>query len=154
MNDLAPPPVDDTLRRIFRTTRTIACVGASANPARPSHYVSQFLVARGYRVIGVNPGLAGQQLFGAPVVARLADLEEPVDMVDIFRRAEDVPEVVEAALALPGLATIWMQLGIRNAAAAARAEAAGLTVIQDRCPMIDVPRLFGTAGRAEIALQP
>ncbi|WP_116131033.1 CoA-binding protein [Tropicimonas sp. IMCC34043] len=143
--------LDDILRQIFRRTRVIACVGASANHARPSHYVSQFLADRGYRVIGVNPGLAGQHLFGAPVVARLSDIAEPVDMVDIFRRAGDVlPVVVEALDAIPGLSTVWMQLGIRNAEAAATARSRGITVIEDRCPRIDFPRLFGSATRAQI----
>ncbi|RYH09020.1 CoA-binding protein [Tropicimonas sp. IMCC6043] len=134
---------DPTLRAVLERTRTIACVGASANPTRPSHYVSRFLVDRGYRVIGVNPGLAGQTLFGETVVASLSDITDPVDMVDIFRRSEEIPATVAAALAhLPGLGTIWMQLGLANAEAAALARAQGVDVIENRCPMIDIPRLF------------
>ncbi|MDZ7909703.1 MAG: CoA-binding protein [Gemmobacter sp.] len=134
---------DADLRRILTETKVIALVGWSPRPDRPSHRVAAFLHQRGYRVIAVNPGVAGQDSgLGGPVVARLADIEGPVDMVDIFRRAEDVPEVVDQALAaLPGLKVIWMQLGIENAAAAAVAEAAGLEVVQNRCPAIEIPRL-------------
>ncbi len=136
-------PSDDLIRKIFDETRTIACVGASANPARPSHYVSQYLVSKGYRVVGVNPGLAGQKLFGETVVASLRDLSEPVDMIDIFRRTEEIPAIVEDALAhVDGLKTIWMQLGIVNLSAAKMAEDAGLQVIQNRCPKIEIPRLY------------
>lgn len=143
---------DDTIRRVLLETRTIACLGASANPARPSHYVSEFLVSRGYRVIGVNPGQAGRQLFGEPAVARLADLAQPVDMVDIFRSRENLfPAVEEALGALPDLRVIWMQIGLRDARAAALAEARGVTVIQDRCPMVEFPRLFGDRKLADLA---
>ena len=113
----------------------IAIVGASPKPERPSHYVGQYLKDLGYRVIGVNPGQAGRILFGEPAVARLSDIDAPIDMVDIFRRSDQVPQVVEEALAaFPGLKTIWMQLGIMNAEAATFAEARGVTVVQDRCP--------------------
>lgn len=134
---------DADLRRILTETKVIALVGWSPRPDRPSHRVGAFLHQRGYRVIAVNPGVAGQDSgLGGPVVARLADIAGPVDMVDIFRRAEDVPEVVDQALAaLPGLKVIWMQLGIENAEAAAVAEAAGLEVVQNRCPAIEIPRL-------------
>ncbi len=136
-------PSDDLIRKILDETRLIACVGASANPARPSHYVSQYLVSKGYRVVGVNPGLAGQKLFGETVVASLRDLSEPVDMIDIFRRIEEIPAIVEDALAhVDGLKTIWMQLGIVNLSAAKMAEDAGLQVIQNRCPKIEIPRLY------------
>lgn len=134
---------DADLRRILTETRVIALVGWSPKPDRPSHRVAAFLHRRGYRVIAVNPGVAGQDSgLGGPVVARLTDIAGPVDMVDIFRRAEDVPEVVDQALAaLPGLKVIWMQLGIEHAGAAAVAEAAGLEVVQNRCPAIEIPRL-------------
>ncbi|MDQ1849097.1 CoA-binding protein [Gemmobacter fulvus] len=132
---------DDDIRSILTTTRVIALVGWSPNPDRPSHRVAAFLAARGYRVIPVNPGQAGQQALGETVRASLADIHEPVDMVDIFRRSEDVPGVVDAALALPGVKVIWMQLGVTHAAAAAKAEAQGLRVVQDRCPVIEIGRL-------------
>jgi predicted CoA-binding protein len=135
---------DAFLRQIFNTTKTIALVGASANPARPSHYVGQFLTKRGWRVIGVNPGLAGQSLYGETVYASLSDIPEPVDMVDIFRRSEDVPPVVDEALSLPHKpAHIWMQIGVVHDGAAAKAEVQGLSVVMNRCPMVEVPRLFG-----------
>ncbi|PRY25971.1 hypothetical protein CLV78_10162 [Aliiruegeria haliotis] len=138
--------IDTTLREIFTGTRTIACVGASPKPARPSHYVSVYLKAQGYRVLPVNPGQAGKRLFGEVVAGRLADLEAPVEMVDIFRRPEHVLSVVQEAIEhLPSLRVIWMQMGIRNEEAARLARAHGLTVIQDRCPMVEIPRLFGTA---------
>ena len=137
---------DDDLRikAILQDTQVIACVGFSANPDRPSHYVSAFLVAKGKRVIPVNPGLAGQVFFGETVAASLAEIpaDIPVDMIDIFRRAEEIDGVVaEAIPALPHLRTIWMQLGLRNADAKARGEAAGLQVVEDRCPKQDWPRL-------------
>ena len=116
-----------SLRAIFSETRTIAVVGFSANPARPSHYVAEFLARRGYRVIPVNPGLAGQEFLGTTVRASFSEITEPVDMVDIFRRSEDIPPVIDEALrALPDLSTIWMQLGLRNALAADAARAAGV----------------------------
>lgn len=135
-------PADDDLRRILTETRVIALVGASANPERPSHRVGWYLARQGYRVIPVNPGLAGQALFGETVVARLTDLPPEVDMVDIFRRSEEVGPVVDAALdALPNLRTVWMQLGVVNEAAASAARAKGIEVVMDRCPAIEIPRL-------------
>ena len=135
-------PTDDDLRRILSETRVIALVGASANPDRPSHRVGWFLARQGYRVIPVNPGLAGKELFGAAVVARLSDIAEAVDMVDIFRRSEEVGPVVDEALAaLPSLRTVWMQLGVVNEAAAEVARAKGVEVVMDRCPAIEIPRL-------------
>lgn len=137
-------PTDADLRAILTGTRVIALVGASANPDRPSHRVGWYLARRGYRVIPVNPGLAGQSLFGETVVARLSDIptEADVDMVDIFRRSEDVPPVVEAALAhLLRLRTVWMQLGVVNQGAAASARAKAISVVMDRCPAIEIPRL-------------
>ena len=133
---------DNTLHTILSRTKTIALVGASANAARPSHRVGQFLTAKGYRVIGVNPGLAGQQLFGETVYADLAAVPDDVDMVDIFRASDAVPGIVDAALARwPALQTIWMQLDVTHEQAAAKAEARGVDVIQDRCPKIEIDRL-------------
>ena len=135
---------DDILRRVLTTTKIIALVGWSPNPDRPSHRVAAFLSQKGYRVIPVNPGQAGVVVRGEVVRASLSDIAEPVDMVDIFRRSEEVGPVVAQALALPGVKTIWMQLGVINAPAAAQARAAGLTVVMDRCPAIDYPRLIGS----------
>jgi predicted CoA-binding protein len=133
---------DTTIRRVLTETRTIALVGWSPKPDRPSHRVAAFLKARGYRVIPVNPGQAGQVALGEMVRASLADIDEQVDMVDIFRRSEEAGAVVDEALAvLPGLKAVWMQLGVMDAAAAARAEAAGVTAVMDRCPAIEIPRL-------------
>jgi predicted CoA-binding protein len=132
---------DAKIRSILTEVRTIALVGWSPKPDRPSHRVAAYLAAQGYRVIPVNPGAAGQTALGETVRASLAEIEGPVDMVDIFRRSEDVPPVVEEALKLPGLKAIWMQLGITNAQAAAQAEARGVQVVQDRCPAIEIPRL-------------
>jgi predicted CoA-binding protein len=137
---------DADLRKVLQTTRVIACVGVSPNPVRPSHYVARYLSLKGFRVIPVNPGHAGSRLFGETVRGALSEIPEtvPVDMVDIFRRSDHVPPVVEEAMDhLPALRTVWMQIGVENAEAAARAEAAGLTVIQNRCPKIEYQRLFG-----------
>ncbi|MDV7270156.1 CoA-binding protein [Thioclava sp. A2] len=137
---------DQDLREIFETTRTIAVVGFSNNPERASNKVARFLNTKGYRVIPVNPGLAGQEFLGEAVYADLASIPAgiEVDMVDIFRRSEMVPEVVTEALAsLPHLRTIWMQLGVINDAAAAGARGAGKRVVMDRCPKIDYPRIMG-----------
>lgn len=133
---------DATIRQVLTETRTIALVGWSPKADRPSHRVAAFLKARGYRVIPVNPGQAGQIALGETVRASLAEIGEPVDMVDIFRRSEEAGAVVDEALAvLPGLKAVWMQLGVVDAAAAARAEAAGVTAVMDRCPAIEMPRL-------------
>lgn len=133
---------DATIRRVLTETHTIALVGWSPKPDRPSHRVAAFLKAQGYRVIPVNPGQAGQIALGETVRASLAEIGETVDMVDIFRRSEEAGAVVDEALAvLPGLKAVWMQLGVVDAAAAARAEAAGVTAVMDRCPAIEIPRL-------------
>lgn len=132
---------DDDIRRILTETRVIAVVGWSPKPDRPSHGVARFLSQRGYTVIPVNPGQVGVAAFGTTVRASLGDVDEPVDMVDIFRRAEDVMPVVEQALTLPTVKTIWMQLGIINDAAAALARERGLAVVMNRCPAIEIPRL-------------
>lgn len=134
---------DDHLRQILTRAKTIAVVGMSANPVRPSYYVARYLGLKGYRVIPVNPGLAGQVLLGETVYADLSDIPDYVDMVDVFRRAGAVPAIVDTALAhWPDLQTIWMQIGVQHAQAASRAEAHGLDVIQNRCPKIEYQRLF------------
>jgi uncharacterized protein len=135
---------DTQIRSILKSVKTIAMVGASDNPARPSYLVFKYLTERGYRVIPVNPGRAGTSFLGETFVARLADIAEPVDMVDIFRTSESAPGIVDEALALsPPPKVIWMQLSVRHDAAAAKAEAAGLTVIMNRCPKIEYGRLSG-----------
>ncbi|UOA27750.1 CoA-binding protein [Pseudosulfitobacter sp. DSM 107133] len=135
---------DDLLKDVLKRTKVIAVVGVSTNPVRPSYYVARYLSLRGYRVIGVNPGAAGQMLFGQKIVAGLADIDAPVDMVDIFRRSDAVPAIVDEALEVfPDLGTIWMQIGVEHGPAAAKAEARGITVIQNRCPKIEYQRLFG-----------
>ena len=135
---------DDLLRTVLKRARRIAVVGVSANPVRPSYFVARYLSLKGFQVIPVNPGHAGETLFGARVVGSLAEIEGKVDMVDIFRRSEAVPPIVDEALELfQELQTIWMQIGVENAAAAAKAEAHGVTVIMNRCPKIEYQRLFG-----------
>lgn len=139
-----PDYSDALLKDILQRTRTVAVVGVSANPVRPSFYVARYLSLKGFKVIPVNPGHAGEVLFGQTVVASLSDITQKVDMVDIFRRSEAVPPIVEEALAqFPELQTVWMQIGVENAEAAAMAEARGVTVIQNRCPKIEYQRLFG-----------
>ncbi len=135
---------DRILKDVLTRTKVIAVVGVSANPVRPSYYVARYLGLKGFRVVPVNPGLAGQTLFGETVYPTLSDIPFDVDMVDIFRRSEAVPPIVDEALARwPNLQTIWMQIGVEHAAAAAKAEARGVTVIQNRCPKIEYQRLFG-----------
>jgi predicted CoA-binding protein len=132
-------PTDAEIREILTRVKTIALVGWSPKPDRPSHRVAAFLAARGYRVIPVNPGQAGHSALGETVVATLAEAG-PVDMVDIFRRSEEAGGVVDEAIAA-GASVVWMQLGVVDEAAAARARAAGLQVVMDRCPAIEIPRL-------------
>jgi predicted CoA-binding protein len=137
-------PSDDLLRDILKRSRVFALVGVSPNPVRPSHYVGRYLGLKGYKVIPINPGHAGERLWGQEVKASLGDVTEAVDVIDIFRRPDAVPEIVEAALAMtPRPKVIWMQIGVTHDAAAAQAEAAGLVVIQNRCPKIEYQRLFG-----------
>ncbi|MCA1489927.1 MULTISPECIES: CoA-binding protein [Sinorhizobium/Ensifer group] len=135
---------DGYLADILRETKTVALVGASPKPERPSHRVMAFLLRKGYRVIPVNPGQAGRTILDQPVVARLADIAEPIDMVDVFRAPAALPGLVDEILALPRLPkAIWGQLSVRDDEAAAKAEAAGLKVVMDRCPAIEYPRLIG-----------
>ena len=135
---------DDHLKDILTRTKKVAVVGVSMNPVRPSYYVARYLALKGYTVIPVNPGHAGKMLFGQTVRATLQDIEGGVDMVDIFRRSEAVPPIVEEALQVfPGLQTVWMQIGVENADAAEMAEGRGVTVVQNRCPKIEYQRLFG-----------
>lgn len=137
---------DAALREILQATKVVAVVGVSANPVRPSYFVARYLGLRGFRVIPVNPGLAGQELFGESVYARLSDIPASVavDMVDVFRASEHVPPLVDEAMAhLPALRTIWMQIGVQHETAAQKARAAGLSVVENRCPKIEYQRLFG-----------
>ena len=134
---------------IFATVRRIAVVGVSSNPVRPSYYVARYLSLKGFVVVPINPGLEGQTLFGSTVYSALSDVPEPVDMVDIFRRSEAVPPIVDEALeAFPALNVVWMQIGVTHAEAAAKAEARGVTVVQNRCPKIEHQRLFGELRKA------
>jgi uncharacterized protein len=133
---------DDYIRGILKETRTIALVGASANWNRPSFFAMKYLQAKNFRVIPVNPGLAGQTLLGETVFASLEDIDVPVDMVDIFRNSEAAGPVTDDAIAI-GAKVVWMQLSVRNDAAAKTAEAAGLKVVMNRCPKIEYARLSG-----------
>src|SRR3982074_776911 len=133
---------DSYIRGILNTVKTIAMVGISPKDVRPSYFAFKYLLERGYRMIPVNPGQAGHDILGQKVYAKLADIPELVDMVDIFRAAQFVPGIVQEALALnPRPQVIWMQLGIRNDEAAKIAEAAGLKVVMNRCPKIEYGRL-------------
>ena len=133
---------DDRIRDILTSVKTIALVGWSPKPDRPSHGVANYLSRHGYRVIPVNPGQTGQMVNGVEVRASLADINEAVDMVDIFRRSEEAGAVVDEALAaFPDLKAVWMQLGVRDDAAAARATARGVQAVMNRCPAIEIPRL-------------
>jgi predicted CoA-binding protein len=134
---------DAFLKDILTRTKTVAIVGVSANPVRPSYFVARYLGLKGYKVIPVNPGLAGQELLGETVRGDLSEIDGPIDMVDIFRRSEAVPAIGEAALdQFDNLGTIWMQIGVEHAEAATKAEARGVDVVQNRCPKIEFQRLF------------
>lgn len=138
---------DDYIRSILKETKSVAIVGASANDARPSYFVLKYLMGRGYRMFPVNPGLAGQEILGAKVYASLKDIPEPLDMVEIFRNSAAAGPIVDEALALDPLPkVIWMQLSVRNDEAAAKAEAAGVRVVMNRCPKIEYGRLSGEIG--------
>jgi hypothetical protein len=133
---------DSYIRGILNTVKTIAMVGISPKENRPSYFAFKYLLERGYHMIPVNPGQAGNEILGQTCYASLSDIPEPVDMVDIFRGAQHVPPIVEETLALkPTPMVIWMQLSIRNEEAAKRAEEAGLKVVMDRCPKIEYGRL-------------
>ena len=135
---------DRHLKDILKRTKRIAMVGVSLTSVRPSYFVARYLGLKGFDVEPVNPHQAGSQAFGKTVHASLRDIPGQVDMVDIFRRSEAVPAIVDEALEVfPELQTIWMQIGVQHAEAAAKAEARGVTVIQNRCPKIEYQRLFG-----------
>ncbi len=133
-------PEDDAIRELLQSTETIALIGASAKPDRPAYRVMRFLLDQGFDIYPVNPGLAGQRIQGRKVHARLADVPVAIDMVDIFRRPQEAGGHVDEAIAVKAKA-VWLQLGVIDHDAAARARAAGLTVVMDRCPAIEMPRL-------------
>ena len=135
-----PLESDQEIAELLSSTRRIALVGVSAKPERASNEILKFLLGQGYEVFPVNPMLAGKILYDVPVVESLADITGGIDMVDIFRNSEAAGDVVDEAIAA-GAKAIWMQLGVINDAAAVRAEAAGLKVVMDRCPKIEIPRL-------------
>lgn len=140
-------PTDKDLLAIINAAKTIVVVGASNNPVKPSLFVSTYFHGRGKRIIPINPGKAGQEVLGETILADMSEIPDDVqvDMIDIFRRSEAVPEIVDQAIELfvPGLQTIWMQYGVRHEAAAEKARAAGVNVVQDRCPKVDHMRLSG-----------
>ncbi|MEO0682108.1 MAG: CoA-binding protein [Pseudomonadota bacterium] len=152
---LTPGP--DGLRRMLRRIKTVAAVGVSPNPVRPSHYVGRYLALKGYRVLPVNPVHAGKTLWGAPVHASLADIpaaEDPIQMVDVFRRSEEAGAVVDEALDVlldRGLEVIWLQIGVSDPAAAKRAQAKGVEVVMNLCPKMEYQRLFGELRMGGIA---
>ena len=136
---------DAKLRSILNDIKTIAVVGASANWKRPSFFAMKYMQGKGYRMIPVNPGQAGKEILGEMCYANLSDIPDKVDMVDIFRNSDDAYQVTKEAIEIDA-AVVWMQLSVRNDKAAEEAEAAGLTVIMDRCPKIEYSRLFGELG--------
>lgn len=132
---------------ILNKVKTVAIVGASANDVRPSFFVAKYLIDKGYAVFPVNPGHAGKEILGRTTYAKLADIPEPIDMVDIFRASNAVPGVVDEVLALDTLPkVVWMQLGVRDDVSAKRLEAAGIEVVMNRCPKIEYARLAGEIG--------
>lgn len=140
-----PTYSDELITKVLRDVKTIALVGASANEVRPSYFVLKYLLQKGYRVFPVNPGLAGQDLLGQKVYASLEEINEPIDMVEVFRGGDAAGEITNQAIAV-GAKVVWMQLGVVNEAAAQRAEDAGLTVIMNRCPKMEYGRLNGEMG--------
>ena len=144
---------DAYIAAILNGVKTVAMVGASANINRPSYFVMKYLLGKGYSVIPVNPGLAGKEILGQKVAASLADIEQPVDLVDVFRNSDAALAIVRDAIALKdklGLKVIWMQLSVRDDEAAAEAEAADLKVVMNRCPKIEYGRLSGEIGWAGV----
>jgi predicted CoA-binding protein len=141
MSTTATNPSDAVLQALLRKARTIAIVGLSNNSSRPSHLVAAYLQQQGYRILPVNPQLAGQTVLGQPCVARLEDLQEPVDIVDVFRRSEEVPPVARSAVAM-GAHCLWQQLGVAHEQAAEHAQQAGLVSVMDRCLKIEHARLL------------
>lgn len=139
---MSPHPTDQQMRNILENSKTIALVGASPKEVRPSHQVMAYLQQAGYRVLPINPGQEGKKILGETVYANLSQIEIPVDIVDIFRRSEFVPEIVEQAIDIEAK-TVWMQLGIVNEEAAKTARMAGLNVIMDHCTKIEHARLLG-----------
>jgi hypothetical protein len=135
-----PLTSDQDIAHLLSRVRTIALVGASDRPDRPSYGVMRYLQSHGYRVFPVNPQITGEHIHGEYVWRELSQIGEPIDMVDIFRRSQAAGEAVDEAIAV-GAKAVWMQIGVINHEAAARAEAAGLQVVMDRCPKIDIPRL-------------
>lgn len=148
---IASPPIDHAsypdalIRRILTTVKTIAMVGASANWNRPSFFAMKYLQIKGFRVIPVNPREVGKEILGEKVYAELADIPVKVDMVDVFRNSDAVPPIADEAIRI-GAKVLWLQLGVKHPAAAAKAEKAGLTVIMNRCPKIEYGRLYGELG--------
>ncbi len=136
---------ESLIRKILRQVKVIAMVGASANWTRPSYFAMKYLQRKGYRIIPVNPKEAGEEILGETAYASLREIPLPVDMVDVFRVSEAAGEIAEEAIEI-GAKVLWMQLGVRNDEAAKRAEAAGLTVIMNRCPKIEFGRLSGEIG--------
>ena len=144
-----PTYSDDTIKSILRSTKTIAMVGASGNDMRPSYFAMMYLLAKGYVVHPINPGMAGKKILGQTVYGSLKEVPAPVDMVDIFRTSDAAPGIVKEALEEKdrlGIKVIWMQLGVINEEAAQMARAAGLTVVMDRCPKIEHGRFSGEIG--------
>ena len=143
---------DRLLREILKSTKTIAMVGLSMNETRPSYFVGRYLQKRGYKIIPINAGHGGKDFFGQLVKSSINEIDEPVDMVDIFRKPEAVPQIVDDSLAkLKGLKTIWMQIGIKHESSAQKARQLGLNVIEDRCPKIEHQRLFGELRKSGFA---
>ncbi len=136
---------DMVIKKILTEVKTIASVGLSANPMRPSYFAALYLQKKDYKIIPINPHHSGETILGETVHASLGDLQAPPDMVQVFRRSEEAPTVVDEAIRI-GAKVIWMQLGVRHDEAAGRAEAAGLQVVMDRCPKIEYGRLFGEIG--------
>ncbi|HEX3809926.1 MAG TPA: CoA-binding protein [Rhizomicrobium sp.] len=149
MAGLMPHYPDDFIKDILNSTKTIAMVGASGNEMRPSYFAMKYLLDKGFKIVPVNPSLAGKEILGQPVYASLKDVPAPVDMVDIFRASEAAPGIVTEALAEKdrlGIKTIWMQLGVVSEEAAVMAREAGLQVVMDRCPKIEYGRHSGEIG--------